>query len=157
MFSGLRWNLTQILIASKSQLHFGPVTTLNNLSPMMMIFLGLGSLIMESHLLKNSPFFASFYVSIRTIGLLSIGGLLALFMTLSEFYLISKTNGIFKEVFMISLSIVIFGDRLTPIAILGVAISIAGIAAYTMYKFHKRTHGEKEKVYSKVSDDDIES
>ncbi|KAJ3107611.1 Triose-phosphate Transporter [Phlyctochytrium planicorne] len=99
--SGLRWNLTQILITAKSEAHFGPVTTLNNLSPMMSVLLGFGALLLESQIIFNSPFFSDFKSTAKTIGLLSIGGLLALCMTLAEFYLISKTN-------VVTLSVAVF-------------------------------------------------
>ncbi|CUA72179.1 putative transporter C22E12,01 [Schizosaccharomyces pombe 972h-] [Rhizoctonia solani] len=45
--------------------------------------------------------------------------------------------GIFKEVTTISLSAVVFGDRLNELNIIGVAITILGIALFTYHKYKK--------------------
>ncbi|KAG8688186.1 Triose-phosphate Transporter [Ceratobasidium sp. 394] len=45
--------------------------------------------------------------------------------------------GIFKEVTTISLSAIVFGDELNELNILGVCITITGIALFTYHKYRK--------------------
>lgn len=45
--------------------------------------------------------------------------------------------GIFKEVSTISISAWVFGDQLTPLNIVGVAITVSGITLYTYHKYQK--------------------
>ncbi|KAJ3173975.1 Triose-phosphate Transporter [Irineochytrium annulatum] len=164
MFSGLRWTLIQILMADPSTTsgrtsttphnQRGPITALYQLSPLMAIFLAMGSICTEDVL--GSPFFETFKAGVETVSLLFVGGFLALCMMLAEFFLISRTNvvtlsvaGIFKEVFMISLAMFVFGDPLTPLAAWGVAVTIVGIAAYTYIKFKgeyvsRKVHGKEK-------------
>ncbi|RUP45223.1 hypothetical protein BC936DRAFT_148459 [Jimgerdemannia flammicorona] len=85
-------------------------------------------------------------------------------MTIAEFYLIKSTStitlsvaGISKEVVIISLSVLIYGDVLTPVNLLGLLVSIAGIIAYNYYKFtrgqghgHGHGHGHGKGLYEKL-------
>ncbi|KAI9361694.1 triose-phosphate transporter family-domain-containing protein [Zopfochytrium polystomum] len=165
MCSGLRWSLTQILLSHPSSDTSGasepmhpiasgrpspssPLSTLYRLSPIMAALLGLGSALTERAAAApgddHGGFWDSPQAAGRTVGVLVAGGVLALCMTLAEFHLIANTNvvtlsvaGIFKEVFMIAVSMVVFGDRLTGATVVGVVISIAGIVAYTFYKLQR--------------------
>lgn len=69
------------------------------------------------------------------------GGSLAFFMIMSEFFLIKRTSvvtlsvcGIFKEVATIFISSLVFGDILTIINIIGLCITLFGIALYNWLK-----------------------
>ncbi|KAJ1540278.1 Triose-phosphate Transporter [Cladochytrium tenue] len=124
----------------------GPLATLHRLSPLMAALLALGSAITERGAFADAPpgFWDSPPAAARTLATIAAGGFLALVMTLAEFHLIAVTSvvtlsvvGIFKEVFMIAVSMAVFGDTLTPTAATGVAISIAGIAAYTLYRVNR--------------------
>ncbi|KAG9020347.1 Triose-phosphate Transporter [Serendipita sp. 407] len=68
-------------------------------------------------------------------------------MVMSEYYIISRAGvvpmsiaGIFKEVSTIIISAWVFGDHLTELNIIGVAITITGIAVYTYHKYTAALH-----------------
>lgn len=147
--SGLRWSLTQLLLQHDSLGMDNPVATLYHLSPVMFVTMATLSLIFEDPVgqFRNSEHFDSFFHTIESFGLMAIGGLLgkcmhglelasncsvspisfvAFAMTLAEFHLIKSTNtitlsvaGISKEVVIITLSVLIYGDVLTPVNLLG--------------------------------------
>jgi hypothetical protein len=107
IFSGLRWSLTQILITSdtkspntinadqsnmaarsrskSAEPSLSPLTTLYRLSPLMVVFFGIGSLVVESHdiydgLSDRNVYWESMDSSAGILLLLVIGGVLALCM-----------------------------------------------------------------------------
>lgn len=76
--------------------------------------------------------------------LLLFPGVVAFLMTASEFALLKRTSvvtlsiaGIFKEVVTIATAGLIFDDRLTPINISGLFVTIGAIAAYNWIKIAK--------------------
>ncbi|KAG2176138.1 hypothetical protein INT43_005371 [Umbelopsis isabellina] len=146
VMSGLRWSLTQLLLQHDRLGMDNPVATLYHLSPVMFVTMAILSMIFEDPIgqFKNSEHFDSIAHVMESFGLMSIGGLLAFAMTLAEFHLIKSTNtitlsvaGISKEVVIITLSVLIYGDVLTPVNLLGLAVSIIGIIAYNYYKLSK--------------------
>ncbi|CAG8471463.1 15889_t:CDS:2 [Acaulospora morrowiae] len=143
--SGLRWSLTQILLQKESSMN-DPVATLYYISPVMFSTMSILSLLLENpyHVFTTSEHFKDFETSISTFALMMSGGLLAFFMTLSEFALIKNTStvtlsvaGISKEIVMITLSVLIYHDKLTSLNVLGLFVSISGIAGYNYYKVMK--------------------
>jgi drug/metabolite transporter (DMT)-like permease len=148
VMSGLRWSLTQLLLQHDTLGMDNPVATLYHLSPVMFVTMATLSLIFEDPIgqFQTSEHFDSFFHIVESFGLMAIGGLLgkytdnviqnylilsdrlslAFAMTLAEFHLIKSTNtvtlsvaGISKEVVIITLSVLIYGDVLTPINLLG--------------------------------------
>ncbi|CAJ0645408.1 6452_t:CDS:2 [Entrophospora sp. SA101] len=147
IISGLRWTLTQILLQKEEGID-DPISTLYYISPVMFALMLILSLIFENPLFvfSTSMHFQDFTTSLQTFGLVLIGGLLAFCMTVAEFALIKNTStvtlsvaGISKEVLIITLSVIIYHDVMTSINLLGLVISIFGIAAYNYYKLHKST------------------
>nr|CAG8583994.1 3210_t:CDS:2 [Entrophospora candida]CAG8595542.1 13460_t:CDS:2 [Entrophospora candida] len=147
IISGLRWTLTQILLQKEEGID-DPISTLYYISPVMFALMLILSLIFENPLFvfSTSMHFHDFTTSLQTFGLMLIGGLLAFCMTVAEFALIKNTStvtlsvaGISKEVLIITLSVIIYHDVMTSINLLGLVISIFGIAAYNYYKLHKPT------------------
>ncbi|CAO3650131.1 unnamed protein product [Mucor hiemalis] len=127
--SGLRWNLTQLLMKSKpssdsnNDNNNSPLSTMYHTSPVMFITMLILSLIIEK------PFHYSQLTYLDSISLLlvmSFGGILAFIMTIAELYLIKGTStvtlsvaGITKEILVIGLSVVIYGDVLTSKTYIG--------------------------------------
>ncbi|KAJ8657039.1 hypothetical protein O0I10_007373 [Lichtheimia ornata] len=147
--SGLRWNLTQFLLQEDRLGMDNPIATLYHLSPIMFVIMLLLSLIFENPVdqFKESEHFDSIFHVMESFGLMSIGGFLAFAMTLAELYLIKSTNtvtlsvaGISKEIVIISLSVMIYGDVLTPKTLLGLFVSIVGIIWYNYYKMTRNQH-----------------
>ncbi|KAI8079837.1 triose-phosphate transporter family-domain-containing protein [Halteromyces radiatus] len=144
--SGLRWNLTQLLLQQDRIGISSPIATLYYLSPVMFITMLTLSLLLEHPMdqFRQSEHFDNIYHVMESFGLMAIGGFLAFAMLLSELALIKSTNtvtlsvaGISKEIVVISLSVIIYGDVLTTKNILGLIISIAGIIGYNYYKLSK--------------------
>lgn len=128
VMSGLRWSLTQMLL-QKDQLGMdNPVATLYYISPIMFILMSILSLVIEDPFVQfsSSAFFQDFQTGALTLAMAGGGGFLAFAMTVAEFKLIKNTGtvtlsvaGISKEIVVISLSMLIFGDRLTFVNLLG--------------------------------------
>ncbi|KAI8079709.1 triose-phosphate transporter family-domain-containing protein [Gilbertella persicaria] len=144
--SGLRWSMTQLLLQHENIGISNPIATLYYLSPVMFVTMLTLSLMFEHPLgqFQHSKHFDTISHVIESLGLMSIGGFLAFAMTLAELYLIKNTNtvtlsvaGISKEIVVIMLSVMIYGDVLTPKNLLGLLVSIVGIIAYNYYKLSK--------------------
>ncbi|KAI9323539.1 triose-phosphate transporter family-domain-containing protein [Dichotomocladium elegans] len=144
--SGLRWNMTQLLLQEDRLGIDNPIATLYHLSPIMFVIMLLLSLIFENPIdqFKESKHFDTMFHFLESFGLMAIGGLLAFAMTLAELYLIKSTNtvtlsvaGISKEIVIIMLSVLIYGDVLTRKTLLGLFVSIVGIIWYNYYKMTK--------------------
>ncbi|KAL9541230.1 hypothetical protein MBANPS3_009234 [Mucor bainieri] len=150
--SGLRWSMTQLLLQHENMGISNPIATLYYLTPVMFVTMFTLSLVFEHPLdqFQHSKHFDTLSHIIESFGLMSIGGLLAFAMTLAELYLIKSTNtvtlsvaGISKEIVVIMLSVMIYGDVLTPKNVLGLLVSIVGIIAYNYYKLSKKNGSEK--------------
>ncbi|KAF9964207.1 Triose-phosphate Transporter [Mortierella alpina] len=146
VMSGLRWSLTQMLL-QKDQLGMdNPIATLYYISPIMFVIMSMLSLVIEDPFVafSSSEFFNDFQTGSLTLMMAAGGGFLAFAMTVAEFKLIKNTGtvtlsvaGISKEIVVISLSMLIFGDRLTFVNLLGLLVSIGGIMAYNYDKIRK--------------------
>ncbi|KAI3661741.1 hypothetical protein MP638_003749 [Amoeboaphelidium occidentale] len=161
--SGLRWVLTQVVLQKKTLGLDHPVITIYYLSPIMFVALLCMSLLFESG-------HASLFQSIHTrdivesqvasdeyfhhetkpailFGLMSLGGVLAFFMTMSEFSLISATSvvtlciaGICKELLTIFVAMIVYKDAMTPMKWLGLVITVTGILIYNLIRSHKHNN-----------------
>ncbi|XP_006460905.1 hypothetical protein AGABI2DRAFT_70443 [Agaricus bisporus var. bisporus H97] len=142
---GLRWSLTQIMLKNKKMGFDNPAATIYWLSPVMSLSLAIVSMAIEDWAgLFRSEFFSGFTKILETMLFLSAPGVVAFCMVLSEFYIIQRTGvvpmsiaGIAKEVTTISMASWFFGDRLTPLNIVGVAITVCGICLFTFHKYRK--------------------
>ncbi|GAA6010602.1 hypothetical protein JCM10207_007758 [Rhodosporidiobolus poonsookiae] len=147
---GLRWSLTQLLLQKEQMGMSNPIATLFWLAPVMGATLATCSLIFDGwgNVFGQERFFGSFGATVQTMGAILFPGLLAFLMNVTEFGLIQRTSvvtlsvaGIFKEVAVIFLSTVLFGDELTPINISGLVVTIFGIALYNYLKYRQFTSG----------------
>ncbi|KAF7362112.1 TPT domain-containing protein [Mycena venus] len=141
---GFRWALTQLLLKNKKMGMDNPAATIYWLAPIMGITLGTISLIMDDWFALFSSRFFLGWKTAQTIFFLTMPGIVAFCMVLSEFTIIQRAGvvpmsiaGIAKEVTTISISAAIFGDNLTPLNITGVAITVCGIALFTYHKYRK--------------------
>jgi solute carrier family 35 protein C2 len=163
-FSGFRWGLTQILLL-RNPATSNPFSSIFYLAPIMFVSLfiiavpvegfpalwqGLGILID-----KKGPVLGPL--------ILVFPGVIAFCMTSAEFALLQRTSvvtlsiaGIFKEVVTISAAGIVFHDKLTPINISGLFVTIGAIAAYNYIKItkmredartaaHKLRHGDEDR------------
>lgn len=177
-FSGFRWALTQILLL-RNPATSNPFSSIFFLAPVMFLSLVLIAIPVEgpAALLDGLGAIAAERGVWMAPLLILFPGCIAFFMTASEFALLKRTSvvtlsiaGIFKEVMTISAAAVVFGDMMTPVNVVGLAVTIVAIAAYNYIKIKKmreeaqtvvhRAHAhleeEEVEVASVVGDDDEE-
>lgn len=144
-FSGFRWGLTQILLL-RNPATSNPFSSIFYLAPIMF-----SSLLVIAIPVEGFPsFWQGLGVLVDDKGsilgplLLLFPGVIAFFMTSTEFALLQRTSvvtlsigGIFKEVVTISAAGLVFHDPLTPINISGLIVTIGAIAAYNYIKIRK--------------------
>ncbi|KAI8322185.1 TPT-domain-containing protein, partial [Martensiomyces pterosporus] len=160
--SGLRWSLTQILL---SQPRFGmnnPVATMSKLTPIIGISMLLFSLILEhpfTEISKNKNVETA-HDAVFIALMMIAGGVLAFSMVLSEFFLISRTSvvtlsiaGMLKEVVMVGVAHLVFGDKMTLVNASGLLVALFGIGMYNWLKIHdtlnsggKQRHGSTDSI-----------
>ena len=146
--AGFRWSITQILLqhvkATKN-----PFSTLFHLAPIMFVSLVISHLLFESPIaLWNHPYFTWKYIP-----MLLSPGVVAFFMTSTEFELIRRTSvvtlsvsGMFKEVLTVVAGTIVFQDHLAVSNIWGVIVTLGGIGWYNWIKIQKMREDEsKEK------------
>ncbi|WWC89859.1 uncharacterized protein L201_004787 [Kwoniella dendrophila CBS 6074] len=141
---GLRWALTELVMHKKSMGLSNPFATIYWLAPLMAITLALVSMVVENWFTIFQTDFFQGIQTIKTICVIVLPGTLAFAMVASEYFIIQRAGvvplsiaGIFKEVSTISISAWVFGDQLTGLNIVGVAITICGIALYSYHKYQK--------------------
>ncbi|KAK0632980.1 triose-phosphate transporter family-domain-containing protein [Immersiella caudata] len=144
-FSGFRWSLTQILLL-RNPATSNPFSSIFFLAPIMFITLFSIAVPVEGFpgLIAGLGAIAAERGPIITPLLLLFPGTIAFLMTASEFALLKRTSvvtlsiaGIFKEAVTISAAAIVFGDRMTPINIVGLVITLCAIAAYNYIKITK--------------------
>ncbi|KAF8973181.1 triose-phosphate transporter family-domain-containing protein, partial [Flammula alnicola] len=142
---GLRWSLTQVLLKSKKMGFDNPAATIYWLAPTMGVTLAIVSAALEGWpSIFRSKFFEGVWRTFETLFFLTSPGVIAFCMVLSEFYIIQRAGvvpmsiaGIAKEVSTIIISSWFFGDHLTLLNGVGVAITVCGIGLFTHHKYRK--------------------
>ncbi|WVQ78542.1 hypothetical protein IAT38_000628 [Cryptococcus sp. DSM 104549] len=141
---GLRWALTELVMHKKSMGLSNPFATIFWLAPLMALTLGVVSMALEGWFTVLGSEFFQGWRAFQTIGVIVLPGTAAFAMVASEYFVIQRAGvvplsiaGIFKEVSTISISAWVFGDQLTTFNIIGVVITITGIALYSFHKYQK--------------------
>ncbi|KAI9252935.1 triose-phosphate transporter family-domain-containing protein [Phascolomyces articulosus] len=151
---GLRWALTEVLLRKESMGLTNPFASIFFLAPAQGIILFILAAPVEGYpTIFRSAFFVSFAEGIHTTGIILVGGCLAFFMIMAEFFLIKRTSvvtlsvcGIFKEVATIFVSTLVFGDVLTIINSIGLCITLFGIGLYNWLKMRRATLQARKEV-----------
>jgi len=153
-FSGFRWALTQILLL-RNPATSNPFSSIFFLAPVMFVSLFIIAIPVEGFpaLIQGLEILVEKKGAILGPLLLVFPGVIAFLMTASEFALLQRTSvvtlsiaGIFKEVVTISVAGLVFGDRLTPINISGLIVTISAIVAYNWIKIRKMREEALKKV-----------
>ena len=168
-FSGFRWGLTQILLL-RHPATSNPFSTLFLLTPVMFVSLIVIALAVEGPNEIHAGFLALAEQHGTLFGtfLLIFPGVLAFCMISSEFALLKRSSvvtlsicGIFKEVVTISAAGVIFHDKLTPVNVTGLVVTIGSIACYNYMKISRmrseaQTNWSREGSPESDSEDDTD-
>ncbi|KAI2621400.1 TPT-domain-containing protein [Hypomontagnella submonticulosa] len=156
-FSGFRWGLTQILLL-RNPATSNPFSSIFFLAPIMFLTLIIIAIPVEGvfELVEGLKVLASEWGAIRAPLILLFPGTIAFLMTASEFALLQRSSvvtlsiaGIFKEVVTISAAALVFDDRLTPINISGLVVTICAIGAYNWIKLTKMRNEAQMDVHNK--------
>lgn len=156
-FSGFRWGLTQILLL-RNPATSNPFSSIFFLAPIMFLTLILIAIPAEGifELIEGLRVLSNEWGVVKTPLILLFPGTIAFLMTASEFALLQRSSvvtlsiaGIFKEVVTISAAALVFDDRLTPINISGLVITICAIGAYNWIKLSKMRNDAQLDVHTK--------
>jgi len=163
--SGLRWNLLQILLQNEPLLP-SPIHVLKAIAP------GATVALFAFAIVRETPWDGriSHYVEHTTGGwaelavMVLFGGLLAVGLSLAEFFLLQRTSvlmfmgfGALKEVLQIVISILINGDPLSFKSFVGLAMVLGGVVLYKYARHRKRAREpaegaeEREMIIANVS------
>ncbi|KAJ2848417.1 hypothetical protein IWW36_003309 [Coemansia brasiliensis] len=149
---GLRWSLTQILL---SQARFGmnnPLATMYRLTPIVGTSMLAFSLVLEhpfTEMSKNKNVDTPHGILFIAV-MMVLGGLVAFAMVLSEYFLIARTSvvtlsiaGMLKEVAMVGIAHLVFGDSMTLVNGCGLLVALLGIGMYNWLKINDMLHAPK--------------
>ncbi|GAB1603270.1 solute carrier family 35 member C2-like, partial [Argonauta hians] len=159
--SGLRWTLTQ-LVTQKDGLGLrNPLDMMYHIEPWMIIgLLPLSAAFEGVHIVTTNNFFRSEHVLtvLQNGGLALIGAVLAFFMELAEFLLITNTSsltfsisGIFKEIIVLFLAAEINGDHISSLNAAGFIICLCGMSFHILLK---NIHRKKDEGHHKIEDEE---
>jgi solute carrier family 35, member C2 len=164
-FSGFRWGLTQILLL-RNPATSNPFSSIFFLAPIMFLTLILIAIPVEGipELIEGFKVLSAEWGPVRAPLILIFPGTIAFLMTASEFALLQRSSvvtlsiaGIFKEVVTISAAALVFDDRLTPVNLTGLLVTIAAIAAYNYIKFTKMRNDAQVEAHKNHSYQQAES
>ncbi|KAL1852133.1 hypothetical protein Daus18300_012280 [Diaporthe australafricana] len=160
-FSGFRWGLTQILLL-RNPATSNPFSSIFFLAPVMFLTLICIAIPTEGiyELMGGMRGLFDDWGLVAPL-LVLFPGTIAFLMTASEFALLQRTSvvtlsiaGIFKEVVTISTATLVFDDKLTPINISGLFVTIGAICAYNWIKITKMREDAKTDVHGRRPDED---
>ncbi|CAI9737999.1 Hypothetical predicted protein [Octopus vulgaris] len=146
--SGLRWTLTQ-LVAQKEGLGLSnPLDMMYHIEPWMILsLLPLSASFEGLRIVSTKQFFRYEHISValKNCGWALIGAILAFFMEIAEFLLISNTSsltlsiaGIFKEIIVLFLAAEINGDHISILNAVGFFICLCGMCFHIFLKNYRR-------------------
>ena len=147
---GIRWTLSQ-LIMQKSQLGLSnPIDMIYHVQPVMIIVLLPFAIAFEGVKISSSLALFRFedcILFVATISRVVTGGLIAFFMEVAEYLLVSYTSGltlsvagIVKEILSLGLAILIEATDISAINAVGLVVCMAGI---TLHVIRKATMADK--------------
>ncbi|KAK9417842.1 putative Sugar phosphate transporter domain-containing protein [Seiridium unicorne] len=156
-FSGFRWGLTQILLL-RNPATSNPFSSIFYLAPVMFLTLIIIAIPVEGfpQLIEGLKALSETWGPVRAPLILIFPGTIAFLMTASEFALLKRSSvvtlsiaGIFKEVVTISAAALVFDDRLTPINISGLVVTIGAIVCYNWIKLTKMRNDAQLEAHNK--------
>ncbi|XP_072993910.1 probable sugar phosphate/phosphate translocator At1g06470 isoform X1 [Typha latifolia] len=145
VMSGFRWCLTQILLQKEAYGLRDPITLMSYITPVMAIATAVLSLAMDPwHDFRTNDFFDNSRGIIKSCLLMGLGGILAFFMVLTEYILVSATSavtvtiaGMVKEAVTILFAVLFWNDNFTWLKGLGLVIIMLGACLFNWYKYQK--------------------
>uniref|UniRef100_A0A0N5AUW8 TPT domain-containing protein n=1 Tax=Syphacia muris TaxID=451379 RepID=A0A0N5AUW8_9BILA len=144
--AGIRWTVSQLVMQRDDQTLRHPIDMIIHVQPYMIFaiipltYFIEGSEISLQRIFSYRGEFSPFTVLI----LISIGGMLAFAMEISEYFLLVNTSGItlnifgiIKEVVTLLLAHIVNGDRLSLINLFGLCLCLSGMSLHAISKRNK--------------------
>mmetsp|Transcript_13222 Transcript_13222/g.24391 ORF Transcript_13222/g.24391 Transcript_13222/m.24391 type:complete len:310 (+) Transcript_13222:123-1052(+) len=133
LFESSRLVLTNILLKS---LKLDPLSSLYYIAPMCSFFIGISFFVFEyDHLPWERLSEPSFLVMLAANGCVAFTLNVAVVMLISHTSALTLTlAGIFKDILLVVLSVLVFGSPVTPLQVLGYAVALAGLNLHKEYK-----------------------
>ncbi|KAL1307575.1 hypothetical protein HN51_049481 [Arachis hypogaea] len=149
VMSGFRWCMTQILLQKETYGLKDPLTLMSYVAPVMAVATALLSLALDPwHELHNNKYFDDSRHITQSFFLMILGGILAFFMVLTEYFLVSVTSavtvtiaGVVKEAVTILVAVLYFHDKFTWVKGLGLCTILFGVSLFNWYKYLKLQKG----------------
>ncbi|KAL7606976.1 probable sugar phosphate/phosphate translocator At1g06470 [Lactuca sativa] len=153
VMSGFRWSMTQILLQKEAYGLKNPLTLMSYVTPVMALLTALLSLILDPwDEFRSSSYFDTSGHIIRSCFLMLFGGMLAFFMVLTEYILVSVTSavtvtiaGVVKEAVTILVAVFYFHDEFTWLKGAGLVTIMFGVSLFNWYKYQK-LHKDKSDI-----------
>lgn len=137
----LRWVLTQYVLKQTTETKNRALLIVYEISPASALTLLPAVLVVEARHFSSSKFFLETDLFITSMTFIFLEGILAFLLILVEVSLVKKTSalsigmgGNLKDMTQIVLSVIIFGDHLSPINVFGLLCTFGGLVAYTVMK-----------------------
>uniref|UniRef100_A0A0K8TQP9 Putative solute carrier family 35 member c2 n=1 Tax=Tabanus bromius TaxID=304241 RepID=A0A0K8TQP9_TABBR len=154
--SGIRWSFAQLIMQkSKLGLH-NPVDMMFHMQPWMLLsVLPLTFAFEGKNLLEISADIAEKPANdiMLFVAKVTTGAVIAFFMEVSEFLVLSYTSsltlsiaGIFKDIFQLVLAVEFNGDQIALINVLGLALCLGGICCHVIHKYTMFTKAKNEDI-----------
>ena len=128
-------------LSSIYQSNYSSISLIYHISPATSCTLIPIALVLESKKIIQSPFFDSTATVLAALGYTCIGGVMAFVLLLVEVVLVKRTSALsvniganVKDLLQIGLSMMVFGDVLTPVNALGLSLAFTGTVCYTLHK-----------------------
>nr|XP_029150110.1 probable sugar phosphate/phosphate translocator At1g06470 isoform X2 [Arachis hypogaea] len=126
-----------------------PLTLMSYVAPVMAVATALLSLALDPwHELHNNKYFDDSRHITQSFFLMILGGILAFFMVLTEYFLVSVTSavtvtiaGVVKEAVTILVAVLYFHDKFTWVKGLGLCTILFGVSLFNWYKYLKLQKG----------------
>ncbi|XP_040567610.1 LOW QUALITY PROTEIN: solute carrier family 35 member C2 [Lepeophtheirus salmonis] len=145
LLSGIRWTYTQLVMQKRSDLGLtNPLDMIYHVQPMMILTLIVFSILFEGETIATSVHgfrFHSFSDVSATLFYIGMGGLLAFFMEISEYFVVYSYSsltlaitGVVKDIVLILSGISIYHDNITLIKGIGILICLGGILIHVTRK-----------------------
>ncbi|GAB4824802.1 hypothetical protein Ancab_007672 [Ancistrocladus abbreviatus] len=150
VMSGFRWCMTQILLQREAYGLENPLTLMSYVTPVMALATAFLSLWMDPwHDFAKSDYFNNSWNIFRSCLLMLVGGMLAFFMVLIEYVLVSVTSavtvtiaGVVKEAVTIVAAVFYFHDEFTWMKGVGLLTIMIGVSLFNLYKYQKLQKGQ---------------
>lgn len=155
--SGIRWTCVQLFMQKKSLDIHNPIDMIYHMQPFMILSILPFTAIFEgSMVISNCQLFlfTEYNTFAYIVFKIVIGAFIAFCMEIGEVLVVTYTSsltlsiaGIFKELFVVGLAVVLKGDKLSFINLTGLCVCIVGITTHVLHKIKTMPLKSMERSY----------